>query len=318
MKVCINNLEGKLGNLNIGPTIFTKRLAKNLENLGVKVVGRKKKHDILLVVGDDSNTPAKIDNSRKKGAKIVQRLDGIYHTLDDDSMKLNEPIQKNFNKTDAVIYQSEFSKRLVENYFGENSSLNFIINNGVDSNKFNNKEWKRDKKIFLASAKWRPTKRLNSILEGFDYARIKDSELWVLGKHDSFLERDNIKYFEEISSKDLFKFYRLSDFFIHLGVNDPCPNAVVEALVSGLPVICSSSGGTKELVKNSGEVIKENESLKPFYLSDIEKIEKEKVAGAIHKVIENKEKYEFPREDLYIENCAKKYLRAFEETLDKK
>jgi len=42
---------------------------------------------------------------------------------------------------------------------------------------------------------------------------------------------------------------------IHLSWRDHCPNVVVEALSQGCPIICTSSGGTKEIVKDNGIII---------------------------------------------------------------
>ena len=42
---------------------------------------------------------------------------------------------------------------------------------------------------------------------------------------------------------------------VHLAWLDWCPNTVVEGLASGLPVLCSHNGGTKELVKGDGIIL---------------------------------------------------------------
>jgi glycosyltransferase involved in cell wall biosynthesis len=42
---------------------------------------------------------------------------------------------------------------------------------------------------------------------------------------------------------------------VHLAWLDWCPNTVVEGLASGLPVLCSHNGGTKELVKDDGIIL---------------------------------------------------------------
>ncbi len=319
MRVCINNIEGKLSNLNIGPVIFAKRLSKELERLGINIVSKNQKHDILLVFADDSNTPGKIDESRKKGAKIIQRLDGIYHTFDRDFKKENEPIEECYKKTDSVIFQSKFNKKMVENYFGKTNKQNFIIHNGVDPSKLRGSTKKNGKNIFLCSAKWRDDKRLYSIIEGFNSFNDENSELWVLGEPDYILQKGNIKYFGEVNHKKITSFYNNSDFFLHLAYDDSCPNSVVEALVAELPVICTNNGGTKELVRNSGEIIPEEEyDLKPYALEDIPFVEEAKVREALVSCLDNRGKHVFPREDLYIKNCAKNYIGAFQKTLDSK
>ena len=42
--------------------------------------------------------------------------------------------------------------------------------------------------------------------------------------------------------------YRRAHILVHTRVNDPCPNTVLEAMASGLPVVHAMSGGTPELV----------------------------------------------------------------------
>ena len=57
---------------------------------------------------------------------------------------------------------------------------------------------------------------------------------------------------------------------IHLAWLDHCPNVVVEAVASGVPVICAESGGTKELVGGFGAVILEKQEY-GFELVDYDK-----------------------------------------------
>ena len=42
--------------------------------------------------------------------------------------------------------------------------------------------------------------------------------------------------------------YRAADIYVTTKYLDPCPNAVLEAMACGLPVLYSASGGTPELV----------------------------------------------------------------------
>ena len=49
----------------------------------------------------------------------------------------------------------------------------------------------------------------------------------------------------------------MADAMIHLAWLDHCPNVVVEALSQKCPVICTDSGGTKEIVGQSGLIIPE-------------------------------------------------------------
>ncbi len=42
--------------------------------------------------------------------------------------------------------------------------------------------------------------------------------------------------------------YNRADIYVHLQINDVCPNSVLEAMACGLPIVFSASGGTPELV----------------------------------------------------------------------
>tara|TARA_Y100000310_G_scaffold248251_1_gene254052 strand:+ start:706 stop:1641 length:936 start_codon:yes stop_codon:yes gene_type:complete len=310
MKVCINILENKK---NIGPVIFSRQLASELEKLNVKIVDRDQKHDVLLAVIRDYN----IESSRKKGAKIVHRLDGIYHNLDQDYKLMNSEIKRTYEEADSIIYQCNFSKDMVKKYFGEKEGLEFIIHNGADEKKFKKTEQNNKKNIFLCSSRWRPTKRLKSITEGFIYSELPNSKLWVVGEPDVCYMDKNIVNFGDFDHKFTKNFYKKSDFFVHLAYDDICPNSVVEALVSEIPVICTSNGGTKELVKDSGEIINEPKyDMEPYSAEDIPNVDYDNLKSVLEKVIEKRNEYEFPREDLYMSTCAKNYLEVFEKTLD--
>jgi len=56
----------------------------------------------------------------------------------------------------------------------------------------------------------------------------------------------------------LLALYGRSTKFIHLAYLDHCPNVVVDAQACGCEVVCSSTGGTNEIVY-SGQIINEKE-----------------------------------------------------------
>ena len=88
-----------------------------------------------------------------------------------------------------------------------------------------------------------------------DFADCKD----LLGKR--------IFYSGNLDYMTLLSLYRRSSTFVHLAYLDHCPNVVVDALASDCHVVCSSAGGTKELVNQSkGTVIIE----KPWDFSPVE------------------------------------------------
>ena len=68
-----------------------------------------------------------------------------------------------------------------------------------------------------------------------------------------------ILFLGELGITNLFSLYRRSDYFIHLGRFDNCPNVVVDARAAGCQIICSSLGGTIEVAGTGATVIEEDE-----------------------------------------------------------
>ena len=249
------NLQGASG-----PGIFTRRLMDALVSRhGVKIVsGRSPSYgnpDIVL-----SGIQYRDKSYRNGNAKRVFRVDGCYYDRSVNNRDgKNKGITKGILKSDGVIYQSQFSKDLAASMLGvggrENKST--IIYNGFDQSVVESTK-KIDKDcewLFMASAKWRHTKRPNSIINGFLEADVPDSKLIMFGMERGPIHK-RIQYVPFINSKKLYGYYKSSDALIHMCYLDSCSNSVVEALSFGTPVICNNTGGTPEIVKNSGYIVK--------------------------------------------------------------
>ena len=66
----------------------------------------------------------------------------------------------------------------------------------------------------------------------------------------------------------LISLYKKSDYFIHLAFLDHCPNVVVDAAACGCKIICSSSGGTKEVAIGATLIEEDEWDFKPLKLYD--------------------------------------------------
>ena len=87
----------------------------------------------------------------------------------------------------------------------------------------------------------------------------------------------------------------------------------MEALASGLPVLCSHNGGTKELVKDSGVIIELEDDYEigtELDLYDPPKVDVETIADGVLSLIEMPKIQQ--RNDLNISNICKQYIKAFE------
>ena len=125
---------------------------------GHKLVKAYKEADIQL-------SSVKIHSQGK--LPIVLRLDGVYYDLDIDYKEKNKEISKAHSVADAVIYQSEYGKKLCETYLAlrKKTALYRIIPNGIEKNWVIRKD--HDGMNIVVAAIWRRHKRLKEIIELF-------------------------------------------------------------------------------------------------------------------------------------------------------
>lgn len=241
-----------------GPNSFARKLEYQLTRQGNVV------RDMLSA---DFNPDIQLSfiSSNIELAPIVQRLDGIYFNTDQNYDSLNMPIKRTYENASAVIFQSEFNKKLIEHWFGvhENSS---IIRNGSNTELINSiAPMESDiissfENVWSCSSSWRPHKRLNENIRYFlEFSKENDCLIIAGENPDVAISHTRIFYAGHLSYKDLISLYKKSKYFLHLAWLDHCPNVVIDARASGAHVICSSSGGTSEIAGKDSTVIDENE-----------------------------------------------------------
>ena len=247
-------------------------------------------------------------------SRNILRLDGLYFDSENtvgDSDKLNRRIYRAYKKADGIIFQSEFNHLLFKNFVGEPHCPHFVIPNGASSSFSAEGEAVNYgyKKTILCSGNWRSHKRLDCIIDGFLEYGDPNVGLVILGWNiEKHIEHPNIKYLGRMPPQEIPKYLRGGDAFIHLAWLDHCPNTVVEALSCGLPVLCSHNGGTKEIVRSNGIVIKceEDYDFSRVALYKPPLCDKIKVASGIEEIL----KWNNPIVASYlrIEHIAVKYM----------
>lgn len=296
----INNLQK-----NGGPNIFCNRLKNELLN------------QEFLFQENSVNQISIIQGNTKSDCNNILRLDGLY--LDSkntvgDTDELNKPIYNSYKTFDQIVFQSEFSKICYESFFGECKKYK-IIPNGVPDSFFAKKnpipKPKGFDKVIIASAQWRRHKRLEEILQAFRSHKLQNIALVVLGCDQEFHDR-NIFSVNMVPPENLPSFYQMADGMIHIPWIDWCPNTVVEGLASGLPLLCSHNGGTKELVKENGIIIELEEDYQPGSRIDLYNPPKVNTETIIQSVLDL---IQFPkteiRQDLKISSVANSYKKLF-------
>lgn len=170
----------------------------------------------------------------------------------------------------AVICNSAMVKQDIVRRFGLAADKLHVIHNGVDLEHFHPglRELHRDRiraelgiadetPLFLFVGSGFERKGLPQLLSAFEQMRRTDSHLAVVG-HDK-RERAMGALAEKLGiadrvhflggQKDVRPFYGAADAFALPTLYDPFPNAALEALACGLPVLTSTSCGAAELIE---------------------------------------------------------------------
>jgi glycosyltransferase involved in cell wall biosynthesis len=157
---------------------------------------------------------------------------------------------------DAVISVSKHTAQDVKKYYNVDSR---VIYNGVDTKFFVPKEHHNNRLKILFVGRFRKIKRPWYIIKLAKEFPQCDFYLFgnphplgpILEKMSSGLKNVFIKGF--ISHKMLKEIYCCSDVFLFPSVSEGCPLSVLEAMASGLPIICSNSSSLPEIVENGKE-----------------------------------------------------------------
>lgn len=291
-----------------GPNTFASRLSSELTRLGHEIItGSGSTADVSLVfISASGNRLAK---------KIVQRLDGIWFSPDDFHRR-NLEIKKLYSTADHVIWQSNFDREMITKWWGDPTEGS-VISNG--SSKTYNKSSAIENQIssirnkydtiFVSSANWHPQKRLNDNIRVFNKLRKfhPNSCLFILGAGSGGTAA-HVFNIGNVPHDVCFQLFEASDWMIHSAWLDHCPNTVVEALSCELPVICSSDGGTKEIVGDYGIILKETVpyDFQLAFYDDPPLIDIDQIVSALPQ-----RSTLGMHPDLSIEKCATDYLNVF-------
>lgn len=257
MRVFLDNVNIES---NSGPNSFGRKLSQQLTTLGHQLVGQSDSPDVQLA----------FIMAQQQWAPLVQRLDGIYFNSRQDWEAMNQPIKATYYASAAVIYQSEFNRKLTEKYFGSHEN-GYVINNGTDVAEimkikpFTHPNLDACQDVWSCASSWRgrPHKRLqDNIYYFYEHAGPRDI-LVIAGEFESgslnIMRDGRVIYAGNLDWQTLISLYKRSKYFIHLAFLDHCPNVVVDARAAGCHIICSSSGGTHEIAGPRSTVIQETE-----------------------------------------------------------
>ncbi len=171
-----------------------------------------------------------------------------WSSLQDDLTTL-----KLVNLADFVIFQSQYQRGFFTEH-GFISPCSRVIHNGASPIflKIPKRELTDGQRIRLVSATASPrkTKRHDII---YKFAECPDVEVLHFGRWPDKLPSGRVKLMGICTHQEMRDVYASAHGFIHPATKDPCPNAVIEALASGLPVFYGNEAGSSaELVSEYG------------------------------------------------------------------
>lgn len=199
--------------------------------------------------------------ARRRRAPVVVNQDGVGYPgwAGARTEEVNRPLRRALLAADHVLYQTAFCKRSADEFLAEPAGGWEILPNAVDVERFTPaSEPPADGPVLLLGGDQTQAYRLELGLRTFAalLPAHSDARLLVAGRLVSEPEpllselglAGRVELLGRYAQSDAPALYRRAHLLLHTKVNDPCPNVVLEAMASGLPVVYPSSGGTVELV----------------------------------------------------------------------
>jgi glycosyltransferase involved in cell wall biosynthesis len=184
--------------------------------------------------------------ARGSRVPLVHRLDGVtrlYGRTDNaDELQLAVNVL-----TDATVFQGEYCRASFAQ-LGIVPKKWRIVPNGVDTALFRpNPTGRRPGgKPKLAAVSWS-----TNVQKGFpllaQLGKRRDVEVSFVGNWNRDYDPGGIRLIAPLRRQALAEFLRTQEGFVHAAENDPCSNALLEGLASGLPALYHPSGGNPEL-----------------------------------------------------------------------
>ena len=227
-------------------------------------------YNAVLVIGG-ARQLALLYRAKQRGARVVQRLDGInwIHTIRPISLKHSFRAEygnlllafiRHF-MADHIVYQSTFSQRWWNKRFGALKTPASVTYNGVDLNVYS-PGGERQSDVYrllvvegsLGGGYENGLENAVRLAEGLA-ARGWPMEVQVVGEVAPALKaewtarsRAPLRWAGLVKREEIPALMRAAHLLFSADIHPACPNSVIEALACGLPVVSFDTGSLTELV----------------------------------------------------------------------
>jgi glycosyltransferase involved in cell wall biosynthesis len=271
MRICLTPRVG-----GGGPASFQTRLQAELSRLGVETTfdPRERPLDAVLIFAGTKDLPA-LALCRRNGVRIVQRLDGInwlhrsrpgppLRFFRAEMLNLQLRIIRSFF-TDRIVYQSGFIRSWWEGTFGPARVGARIIHNGVALDEYPAERTGHDGTLLVVEGSLDFNPPAREILRAVQQSVIRSgmlSRLCICARIPAGWEAEWAAFDPQPETPGMLPRGEVrarqarAALFLTMEINPPCPNAVIEALAAGLPVIGFDTGSAKELAGEAGILVK--------------------------------------------------------------
>ncbi len=243
-----------------------------------------------------------LEFSRRHRLNVIHRIDGPIHLIRGYDREKDELCYRlNAQFASATVLQSAWVyQRIVEMGYRPVSPM--IIHNAVDSDIFHSRgraPFDRKRKVRLISTSWSNNPRKGGptykwIEKHLDWDRF---EYTFVGNVSESFER--VRHIPPVPSEELASILRDHDIYLTASRNDPCSNAVIEALACGLPTLYLNDGGHPELVGYGGLPFNSEDEIRP----------------QLDRLVENYESFQRLIVVSKLEDVAEKYLTLIREVV---
>jgi glycosyltransferase involved in cell wall biosynthesis len=207
---------------------------------------------------------ARLQRFVRPGCRLVHRVDGpigVYRGFDDGTDARIAALNREL--ADATVFQSRYSLER-HRELGYELAEPVVIPNAVDATIFHppdRREPLDGRRVRVIATSWsdNPRKGADTLAWLDRHLDTERYELTFAGRTSQRFER--IRAVGAVDSHAVAELLRGHDLYVAPSRDDPCSNALLEALACGLPAAYLESGGHPELVGEGGLAYREDEEL---------------------------------------------------------